>query len=82
MSNLINMVEGWKTTLLALGPSVSVILIVLGGLLYGVSQTQPAQMRGKWQSTAAGLIVGGVIVAVITAAAQTIAQSASTVLLP
>ncbi len=82
MSNLINIVESWKTVLLALGPSVSVILIVLGGLLYGLSQTQPSQMRGKWQSTAAGLIVGGVIVAVITAGAQAIAQTASTVLLP
>ena len=82
MSNILTIVEGWKATLLALGPSVSVILIVLGGLLYGLSQTQPSQMRGKWQSTAASLIIGGIVVAAITAAAQVIAQTASTVLLP
>lgn len=80
MVSLVAAVEGWKTTLLNLGPSVSVILIVLGAITYGIAQTQPAQMRGKWQSTAAGMIIGGIIVAALTGAASVIAASSATVL--
>ncbi len=80
MSSIVGTVEGIKATLLSLGPSVSVILIVLGGIAYGLSYTQPAASRGKWQSTAAGMILGGVIVAAITGAAQLIAATSATVL--
>ena len=82
MANILSIVEGLKITLLALGPSISVILIVLGGIVYGLSQTQPAQMRGKWQAAAAGMIVGGIIVAIITAGAQQIAETSAKMLLP
>lgn len=80
MVSIIGVVDVWKSTLLNLGPGISVILIVLGGITYGLAQTQPAQMRGKWQSTAAGMIVGGIIVAAITGAATQIAASSASVL--
>jgi hypothetical protein len=36
---------------------------VLGAITYGLAQTQPAENRGKWQSMAMGMVVGGIIVA-------------------
>ena len=75
---IVGIVEGIEQTLLALGPAVSVILIVLGAITYGLAQTQPAENRGKWQSMAMGMVVGGIIVAALTGAAQVIAGSAST----
>ncbi len=63
-----------------LGPSISIILIVLGAIAYGLAQTQPAENRGKWQSMAMGMIIGGIIVAALTGAAQLIADTSSTLL--
>lgn len=80
MAAVVGMVEGFKSTLLALGPSVSIILVVLGGLAYGLAQTQPAEVRGKWQSAAVGMVVGGIIVAAVTGAAQLIANTSATLL--
>lgn len=80
MAAVVGMVEGIKATLLTLGPSVSVILIVLGAITYGLSYALPAHSRGKWQSAAAGMIVGGAIVAAITGAAQLIASWSANVL--
>ncbi|MFA5107984.1 MAG: hypothetical protein WC492_00410 [Candidatus Micrarchaeia archaeon] len=80
MSSLLSFVDNTKTALLQLGPSVAVILIALGGITYGLSFLQPAQNRGKWQSLAAGMIIGGVIVAAITGAAELIASSSATLL--
>jgi hypothetical protein len=82
MSNILSIVEGVKNTLLIVGPSIAVILIILGGLTYGLSQTQPAKLRGKWQSAAIGMMIGGIIVATITAAAQYIADTSAQLLLP
>ncbi|PIT84052.1 hypothetical protein COU37_05340 [Candidatus Micrarchaeota archaeon CG10_big_fil_rev_8_21_14_0_10_45_29] len=80
MASIVSLVESIKSTLLSLGPNVSVILIVLGGLTYGLAQTQPAHTRGKWQSLAIGIIIGGIIVAAVTGAAEMIALSSTTLL--
>ena len=80
MASIVGLVESIKTPLLALGPSVSIILIVLGAIIYGLAQTQPSENRGKWQSMAMGMIVGGIIVAAIWGAVDTIFKTSSTLL--
>lgn len=60
-----------------IAPVLSVILILLGGIMYGLAQTQPPETRGKWQTTAISIFVGGVIVAVIAGGAALIQQTAS-----
>lgn len=81
MATLVSVVSSVKDTLAGeLAPAVAVVLIVLGGLAYGLAQTQPAASRGKWQSAAAGLILGGLVVAAIAGAAQMIADQAKTFL--
>lgn len=80
MATIVSLVESIKSTLLMLGPNVAVILIVLGGLTYGLAQAQPAQNRGKWQSLGMGIIIGGIIVAAIVGAAELIAKSSATLL--
>jgi hypothetical protein len=81
MAEIINIVSSIKTILLELGPDISIILIVLSGLVYGLSYTQPAKNRGKWQSIAAGILIGGIIVAAITGAAELIQRTSSTAFL-
>jgi hypothetical protein len=69
---------GVQNTLLQIGPIVSVIFIVLGGLPYDMVQTRPSDQRGKYITTAYALIAGGIVVAAITGAATLIAgQSAN-----
>ncbi len=68
--------------LLTIGPVISIILIVLGGIMYGLSQTQPADMRGKWQTAAISMFIGGVIIAVITGAATLIQTTSAGLLKP
>ena len=72
----------WKGTLENIAPVVSIILILLGGIIYGFSTTQRAEQRGKWQSFALGMIVGGIIVAAITGAAVLIRDISGELLKP
>ncbi|MFA4982882.1 MAG: hypothetical protein WC588_01570 [Candidatus Micrarchaeia archaeon] len=77
---VLDTLTGIESLLLQLGPVVSVILIVLGGLAYGLAQTQPSDQRGKYITTSYALIVGGVVVAAVTGAATMIASSSATLL--
>ncbi len=68
----VEIVAGVKLTLESIAPVLSVILIIAGGIVYGVAQTQPAEVRGKWQSLAVSMFVGGIIIAVIAGGAELI----------
>ncbi len=65
-----------------IAPVISIILIILGGIMYGMAQTQPADVRGKWQTAAIGMVVGGIIVAAITGAASLIQEQSTNLLKP
>ena len=68
--------------LAVIAPVISLILIVLGGIVYGLAQTQPADARGTWQTAAMGMIIGGVIVGAIAGAASFIQEQSSGLLKP
>ena len=72
-------IAGFLTTI---APIISIILLILGGITYGVAQTQPAEIRGKWQTAAISMFVGGIIIAVISGAAALIQSTASGALKP
>lgn len=57
------------------GP-ISLILLILSGIVYGLAQTQPPETRGKWQTTAISMFIGGAIVFAIAMAAPSIQQTA------
>ena len=59
-----------------------IFLIILGGIVYGLAQTQPGESRGKWQTIALSMIVGGIIVGAIAGAATLIQQQSSGLLTP
>ena len=65
------------TFLTTIAPVISLILLVLGGIVFGLAQTQPPEMRGKWQTTAVSMMIGGVIVAAIAGAATIIQQTSA-----
>ncbi len=62
----------WSGVLSSVGPIISLMLITAGGIVYGLAQTQPAEVKGKWQTAAIGLLIGGIIVGAIVGAAATI----------
>jgi hypothetical protein len=68
--------------LTALAPIISLILIILGGITYGIAQTQPAETRGKWQTAAISMVIGGLIVGAIAGAATFIQEQSSGLLKP
>ncbi|MDD5340209.1 MAG: hypothetical protein PHV13_03085 [Candidatus ainarchaeum sp.] len=70
-------IAGFLSTI---APVIAIILIILGGILYGVAQTQPPDTRGKWQTAAISMIIGGIIVGAITAAAAGIESVSETLL--
>jgi hypothetical protein len=65
------------TFLTNIAPVISLILVVLGGIVYGLAQTQPPETRGKWQTAAVSMVIGGVIVAAIAGAATIIQQTSA-----
>jgi len=77
---VVDTLSGIENLLLQLGPIISVILIVLGGIVYGLSQTQPSDQRGKYITSAYAMIAGGIVVAAITGAATLIAQNSANLL--
>ena len=77
---VLDTLTGVQNDLIKIGPVVSVILLVLGGLAYGFAMTQPSDQRGKYITTAYALIIGGIVVAAITGAATTIAGQSATLL--
>lgn len=67
-----------RDTLINIYPILSVILIILSGIMYGMAQMQPAEQRGKWQTTAIGLLLGGIIIAAIGFSADKIFEVGKT----
>ena len=76
------MAQNVANFLAGIAPVISLILIILGGIMYGVAQTQPADVRGKWQTAALSMVIGGVIVGAIAGAASLIQQQSSNLLKP
>lgn len=77
-------VEGLLTsvseTLKNIGGILSLILIILSGIVYGLSMMQPAETRGKWQNIAVGVFIGGVIMAAIVMASSLIQEESGKLL--
>jgi len=64
------------TTLTNVGLGLSLVLIILAAIVFGISQTMPSESRGKWVSIAVGLLIGGVVMAAIIGASTMIRESA------
>ena len=71
---LTNTISRLFATLKLIAPYIAMILIVLAGIVYAFSISQPAESRGKLQSLAIGLLVGGIIVAAFAFGAERIEQ--------
>ena len=80
MAYVETLLSSWLEILKAAGTTISLLLIVAAGLLYGAAQLQPGETRGKWQSLAMGVFVGGVLIAAIIGAAELIQEVASNLL--
>ncbi len=79
---IVKMISWWSHEFSTIGTGLSVLLIILGGIIYGLAQTQPAESRGKWQSAAMGLIIGGIVMAVIVGTAYYISNAAGVAFVP
>ena len=77
---IITVLTDIQATLSSMGPIISTILIMTGGLAYGLAQTQPSDQRGKYINMAYALVAGGIVVAAVTAAAGLITQTSQTLL--
>ncbi|HII54303.1 hypothetical protein COX84_06990 [Candidatus Micrarchaeota archaeon CG_4_10_14_0_2_um_filter_49_7] len=66
----VEIITGVKLILESIAPVLSVILLIAGGIVYGIAQTQPAEVRGKWQSLAVSMFVGGIIIAIVAGGAE------------
>ncbi len=58
--------------LMSIGPTLSLILILLSGIIYALAQAQPPETRGKWVVWAKNLFIGGIILAAIIGGATII----------
>ena len=65
-----------------IAPIISIILIISGGIVWGLAQMQPAEARGKWQMTGLSMVVGGLIVGAIAGAATFIQEQSAGLLKP
>jgi len=80
MAYVETLLSSWLEVMKSAGITLSLLLIIVGGLVYGLAQLQPGDTRGKWQSTAIGLFIGGVLIAAIIGAAELIQTISSNLL--
>lgn len=80
MAYVETLLSSWLEVMKSAGITLSLLLIIVGGLTYGLAQLQPGDTRGKWQSTAIGLFIGGVLIAAIIGAAELIQTISSNLL--
>jgi len=65
-----------KETLLYIGPMISVIALVLGGILYISAQIfVSAESRGRYQNVATSLIIGAIVLAALVGGAVSIYEA-------
>jgi hypothetical protein len=74
MAYIETLLSSWLETLKSAGTMISMLLIILGGLMYGIAQLQPGETRGKWQTTGIAIVVGGILIAAILGAADLIQE--------
>lgn len=72
MAYVESLLSSWLEVLKSAGVTLSLLLIILGGVAYGLAQLQPGDTRGTWQNAAIGLFLGGVLIAAIIGAAEVI----------
>ncbi len=77
MAYIETLLSSWLETLKSAGTMISMLLIIVGGLLYGIAQLQPGETRGKWQTTGLAIVVGGILIAAILGAADLIQEVSS-----
>ena len=80
MAYVETLLSSWLEVMKSAGVTLSLLLIIVGGLVYGLAQLQPSDTRGRWQSTALGLFIGGVLIAAIIGAAELIQTISSNLL--
>ncbi len=80
MAYVETLLSSWLEVMKSAGVTLSLLLIIVGGLVYGLAQLQPGDTRGRWQSTALGLFIGGVLIASIIGAAELIQTISSNLL--
>jgi len=81
MLEIVSAVESSVPWFKKLGMAISLVLIILAGIVYGIAQTMPSETRGKWVNIAIGLLIGGLVSAAIIAGAEFI-QGLGTQALP
>ena len=80
MATLEATLDGIRILLESIAPTLSIILIILAGIVYGLAQMQTPDSRGRWQSMALGLFIGGGIIAALAGAAALISEKSPTLL--
>ncbi|MCK4318952.1 hypothetical protein KAW38_00065 [Candidatus Micrarchaeota archaeon] len=80
MAYIETLLSSWLEIMKSSGTTISVLLIILGGIMYGIAQLQPGETRGKWQNISIGVFLGGVIIAAIIGAASVIQEISSNLL--
>ena len=60
-----------------IGPIVSAILFIIAGLFYAIGQLFPSHQRASFHTTAGDMIMGAVVVAVLSVAANSFALAST-----
>jgi len=77
MAYLETLLTSISLTLMNIGPTLSLIMILLAGIIYALAQAQTPDKRGKWVGWATNLFIGGLILAAIVVGATSIRDVAS-----
>lgn len=69
--------RGVQGLLMQIGPMLSAVLFILGGVFYAVGQLFPSYKRASLHTMAIDIIVGAIVVAVLSVASTNLAIAAT-----
>lgn len=75
--DIMGTLSGVQGLLMQIGPMLSAVLFVLGGIFYAIGQLFPSYKRASLHTMAIDIIIGAIVVAVLSVASTNLAIAAT-----
>ncbi|MGC8496011.1 MAG: hypothetical protein ACP5RM_00495 [Candidatus Micrarchaeia archaeon] len=70
---VLNTIDGIKSTLTQVGPALSAVLFVIAGIFYAIGQMLPPDKKANFHTASINIIIGAIVVGSLSIASTSLA---------
>ncbi len=74
---IVGTLAGVQSLLMQIGPMLSAVLFIIGGIFYAIGQLFPSYKRASLHTMAIDIIIGAIVVAVLSVASTNLAVAST-----